>query len=80
MPAVELLLVRHGESTWNAVGRWQGWADPPLSDLGRAQAEAAAPAASLLLGTGRRRARYARRLDSLLILGPLAPWVLLATL
>lgn len=41
-----LLLVRHGESTWNARGRWQGWADPPLSDLGRAQAEAAAPAAA----------------------------------
>jgi probable phosphoglycerate mutase len=40
------LLVRHGESTWNATGRWQGWADPPLSDLGRAQAEAAAPAAA----------------------------------
>ena len=41
-----LLLVRHGQSTWNATGRWQGWADPPLSDLGRAQAEAAAPAAA----------------------------------
>jgi probable phosphoglycerate mutase len=41
-----LLLVRHGESTWNATGRWQGWADPPLSDLGSAQAEAAAPAAA----------------------------------
>jgi broad specificity phosphatase PhoE len=41
-----LLLVRHGESTWNARGRWQGWADPPLSDLGRAQSEAAAPAAA----------------------------------
>src|SRR5918997_3082852 len=41
-----LLPVRKGESTWNATGRWQGWADPPLSDLGRAQAEAAAPAAA----------------------------------
>lgn len=41
-----LLLVRHGQSTWNADGRWQGSADPPLSDLGRAQAEAAAPAAA----------------------------------
>src|SRR5918997_4826156 len=41
-----LLPVRKGESTWNARGRWQGWADPPLSDLGRAQAEAAAPAAA----------------------------------
>ena len=28
-----LLLVRHGESEWNALGRWQGWADPPLSEL-----------------------------------------------
>lgn len=36
-----LLLVRHGESTWNAAGRWQGWADPPLSDLGEAQARRA---------------------------------------
>jgi len=36
-----LLLVRHGESTWNATGRWQGWADSPLSDLGRAQAATA---------------------------------------
>jgi probable phosphoglycerate mutase len=34
-----VLLVRHGQSTWNAEGRWQGQADPPLSDLGRLQAE-----------------------------------------
>lgn len=33
-----ILLVRHGESEWNASGRWQGWADPALSDLGREQA------------------------------------------
>jgi broad specificity phosphatase PhoE len=39
---IELLLVRHGQSTWNAVGRWQGQADPPLSELGQRQAEAAA--------------------------------------
>src|ERR1051325_541049 len=37
-----ILVVRHGQSTWNADGRWQGQADPPLSDLGVAQAEAAA--------------------------------------
>jgi probable phosphoglycerate mutase len=34
-----LWFVRHGQSTWNAAGRWQGQADPPLSALGRAQAE-----------------------------------------
>jgi probable phosphoglycerate mutase len=33
-----LLLVRHGQSTWNADGRWQGRADPPLSELGEQQA------------------------------------------
>jgi probable phosphoglycerate mutase len=40
-----ILLVRHGQSTWNAEGRWQGRADPPLSDLGRRPAEVAAGAA-----------------------------------
>ena len=35
---MQMLLVRHGESQWNAEGRWQGRADPPLSDLGRRQA------------------------------------------
>ncbi|MDG2335424.1 MAG: histidine phosphatase family protein [Myxococcota bacterium] len=37
-----LCLVRHGQTDWNAEGRWQGHADPPLSRLGRAQAEALA--------------------------------------
>jgi probable phosphoglycerate mutase len=42
-----LLLLRHGETTWNAERRWQGWADAPLSDLGRRQAvDAAAHLAS----------------------------------
>lgn len=33
-----LLLVRHGESTWNALRQLQGQADAPLSDRGRRQA------------------------------------------
>ncbi len=37
--SLRLWLVRHGESTWNATGRVQGWADPPLSELGMWQAE-----------------------------------------
>jgi broad specificity phosphatase PhoE len=41
-PSHRLLLVRHGQSVWNAEGRWQGHADPPLSPLGEEQAAAAA--------------------------------------
>ena len=33
-----LLIARHGETDWNLEGRWQGWADPPLNETGRAQA------------------------------------------
>jgi broad specificity phosphatase PhoE len=40
--ATRILVVRHGESEWNATGRWQGHADPPLSDRGEQQARAAA--------------------------------------
>lgn len=39
-----ILVVRHGQSTWNAAGRWQGQADPPLSAHGVEQAELAAKA------------------------------------
>jgi broad specificity phosphatase PhoE len=34
-----LLLVRHGQSTWNSEHRIQGQLDPPLSEEGRRQAE-----------------------------------------
>jgi broad specificity phosphatase PhoE len=43
-----ILLVRHGQSEWNADGRWQGQADPPLSELGAAQAVAAAGAVGIV--------------------------------
>jgi probable phosphoglycerate mutase len=37
-----MLVVRHGQTTWNASKRWQGRADSPLSVLGIAQAQWAA--------------------------------------
>ena len=37
-----VLLLRHAESVWNAEQRWQGRADPPLSETGRNEAKRAA--------------------------------------
>jgi phosphoserine phosphatase len=37
---MRLILVRHGESEWNRIGRYQGQEDAPLSELGLQQAEA----------------------------------------
>src|SRR3954469_18439411 len=42
MEMTELLLVRHGETDWNAEGKLQGHTDRPLNDYGRRQAEALA--------------------------------------
>jgi broad specificity phosphatase PhoE len=36
-----LVVVRHAQSEWNAEGRWQGRADPPLSATGEDQARRA---------------------------------------
>jgi broad specificity phosphatase PhoE len=48
-PVPGLLLLRHAQSVWNATGRWQGTADPPLSEEGERQTERAA---ARLAGTG----------------------------
>jgi len=42
MTVTSILLIRHGQSTWNQEHRWQGQADPPLANTGRKQAFAAA--------------------------------------
>ncbi len=67
-----LLLLRHGESTWNAEGRWQGHADPPLSERGVAQARAAGPplAGCGWAGVVSSPLRRAWRTAELLDLGP----------
>jgi 2,3-bisphosphoglycerate-dependent phosphoglycerate mutase len=37
----KLVLIRHGESTWNLENRFTGWTDVPLTDTGVAQAREA---------------------------------------
>jgi broad specificity phosphatase PhoE len=39
---MDLYLVRHGLSTWNLAGRWQGGRDPELAPAGWQQAQATA--------------------------------------
>jgi 2,3-bisphosphoglycerate-dependent phosphoglycerate mutase len=37
----QLILVRHGQSTWNAENRFTGWVDVPLSEAGWVEARKA---------------------------------------
>src|SRR5688572_2800959 len=37
----QLVLLRHGQSTWNQQDRFTGWTDVPLSEDGRAEAKQA---------------------------------------
>src|SRR6478736_4569291 len=37
---MKIILARHGETPWNAEGRYQGQIDIPLSPVGEAQAKA----------------------------------------
>lgn len=37
----KLVLIRHGESTWNLENRFTGWTDVPLTDTGIEQAKSA---------------------------------------
>ena len=48
-----LILIRHGQSQWNAENRFTGWVDVPLTEKGRAEA----------IGAGRRLAAAGLRVD-----------------
>lgn len=73
-PSTRLLVVRHGQSEWNALGRWQGQADPPLTETGMRQAVAAAEQLGTFDGVWasslQRAAHTAAILAELLGIGP----------
>src|SRR5258708_31170026 len=54
MPAPVIYYIRHGETAWNAAGRFQGTQDIPLNDLGRTQAVAAGDILADLLARDKR--------------------------
>jgi probable phosphoglycerate mutase len=70
MSGARVLLVRHGQSTWNAEGRWQGQADPPLSELGERQALEAVPAVERLAPTRVLTSDLARALRTAELVAP----------
>lgn len=48
---VPVVLIRHAQSQWNMENRFTGWADPPLTDAGVAEAvRAAHELRALLMG------------------------------
>ena len=49
----ELYFVRHGETDWNAEGRYQGARDIPLNDRGRGRPRSTALLGELLQRSGR---------------------------
>lgn len=42
--AFRVILLRHGESTWNRDGRYIGWTDVPLTEKGEREARQAGEA------------------------------------
>eukprot|EP01062_Namystynia_karyoxenos_P019373 TRINITY_DN17284_c0_g1_i1.p1 TRINITY_DN17284_c0_g1~~TRINITY_DN17284_c0_g1_i1.p1 ORF type:complete len:243 (+),score=23.73 TRINITY_DN17284_c0_g1_i1:88-816(+) len=84
--ACRLLLVRHGQSTWNSDGRLQGHADPPLSSQGEAEARAAGerlsagPACAAVYASDLERARHTAAIIAGQLQLPLPPAHLLPEL
>lgn len=51
----ELYFIRHGETDWNAEGRYQGSRDIPLNDVGRGQADLNGALLARILGRAGRK-------------------------
>jgi 2,3-bisphosphoglycerate-dependent phosphoglycerate mutase len=69
MEATRILLVRHGETDWNATGRIQGHNDTPLNAAGRQQALRAAQRLALQPVRGLYSSDLARAYETAMIIG-----------
>jgi probable phosphoglycerate mutase len=58
MPSPIIYYIRHGETPWNAEGRFQGSKDIPLNDKGRTQATAAGHILRDLIGRTARQPHH----------------------
>ena len=50
----KLVLLRHGQSTWNLENRFTGWTDVDLTPEGREEAKRAAEAVAKQASAGKR--------------------------
>jgi probable phosphoglycerate mutase len=71
-PTRRVLLLRHGRTAWNAQRRFQGQADPPLDEVGRAQAYEVATLIAALSPDLLVSSDSARAMQTALIVGEVA--------
>ena len=69
MTADRVVVLRHGRTTFNHTGTWQGQRDVPLDEVGHLQAKAAAPVLRELLPTAIVSSDLARAWDTAEVIG-----------
>ena len=69
----KILLVRHGETDWNRIRRFQGWSDIPLNTTGHEQAQALAFALKDELITAIHSSPLQRAVETALHIGKFHP-------
>ncbi len=77
---IRLYVVRHGQTAWNAEGRYQGSTDVALNDVGRAQVRALAPRLAPVLFSAVYSSALSRARETALLLDSRGPAAEIRTL